>query len=34
MFNLAQDLSQKIRNADLKIREVLLYQPRRSEPTS
>lgn len=33
MFNLAQDLSQKIRNADLKIREVLLYQPRRSEPT-
>ncbi len=34
MYNLAQDLSQKIRNADLKIREVLLYQPRRSEPTS
>jgi len=33
MYNLAQDLSQKIRNADLKIREVLLYQPRRSEPT-
>ena len=32
MYNLAQDLSQKIRNADLKIREVLLYQPRRSEP--
>ena len=33
MYNLAQDLSQKIRNADLKIREVLLYQPRRSNPT-
>ena len=26
MFNLALDLSQKIRSADLKIREVLLYQ--------
>jgi len=32
MYNLAQDLSQKIRNADLKIREILLYQPHRSEP--
>lgn len=31
MFNLAVALSQKIRNADLKIREVLLYQTRRSE---
>jgi CRP/FNR family transcriptional regulator, cyclic AMP receptor protein len=30
MLNLAQDLAQKIRNADLKIREVLLYQTRRS----
>ena len=30
MYNLALDLSQKIRNADLKIREVLLYQSRRS----
>jgi CRP/FNR family transcriptional regulator, cyclic AMP receptor protein len=30
MYNLALDLSQKIRNADLKIREVLLYQPRRT----
>ena len=29
MYNLALDLAQKIRNADLKIREVLLYQPRR-----
>jgi len=29
MLNLAQDLSQKIRNADLKIREVLLYQTHR-----
>lgn len=33
MFNLASDLSQKIRNADLKIREVLLYQPRRPDPS-
>jgi CRP/FNR family transcriptional regulator, cyclic AMP receptor protein len=33
MNNLAMDLSQKIRNADLKIREVLLYQPRRTGPT-
>ncbi len=32
MSNLALDLAQKIRNADLKIREVLLYQPRRSGP--
>lgn len=31
MFNLAVDLSHKIRNADLKIREVLLYQSRRSD---
>jgi len=31
MFNLAVDLSHKIRNADLKIREVLLYQSRRGE---
>lgn len=30
MYNLALDLAQKIRNADLKIREVLLYQPRRT----
>ncbi len=30
MLNLAHDLAQKIRNADLKIREVLLYQARRS----
>lgn len=29
MYNLAHDLSQKIRNADLKIREVLLYQAHR-----
>lgn len=28
MYNLAHDLSQKIRNADLKIREVVLYQTR------
>jgi CRP-like cAMP-binding protein len=33
MYNLALDLSQKIRNADLKIREVLLYKPRRSNST-
>lgn len=32
MYNLALDLAQKIRNADLKIREVLLYQPRRGGP--
>jgi CRP/FNR family transcriptional regulator, cyclic AMP receptor protein len=30
MYNLAHDLSQKIRNADLKIREVVLYQTHRS----
>lgn len=32
MLNLAADLSQKIRNADLKIREVLLYQ--QNKPSS
>jgi CRP/FNR family transcriptional regulator, cyclic AMP receptor protein len=30
MNNLALDLAQKIRNADLKIREVLLYQTKRA----